>query len=376
MDKINIADYGLKVGSKLPLSLYDRKGKLLYKQGQEITAEAQIERLKRMDLYGVAESAGRYSAQRKRTAAVTEQIHPFAQLSAIELKLRNIMNGLDEGKASTKGLLEKLSKEVYSVIKSHPDIALGYCHWPYNDRAGLHQAIICSLLAASAAVALGIESQKILSMISGSMMQNASSWDYQLQLNGLKGPLTEGQKKVLHKHPIESAEKLQAAGIEDQDLIDTVKYHHERIDGSGYPFGLEGDDIPTLAKLVGVADTYVAMTTERAYRELLPSKVALREIFMMNKDPDAGLYGSFIKAMGIYPPGTFVLLNNGETAVVVERNLESSVKPIVKAVVSPKGARYPHPLKRKLAETTVEVFRPLTMGEIVSANWYELWDMK
>lgn len=376
MEKINIANYGLQVGSKLPLSLYDNKGKLLYKQGTEITAPNQIERLKRIDLYGIVERSAKPRIHTNTSENKSEKIHPFAQLGSIELKLKNIMNGLEEGKSTTKEHLDRLASEIFQIIKQFPDIALGYCHWPYNDRTGLHQPIICSVLAASAAIAIEFDEQKVVALISGSLMQNVASWDYQLQLNRQPCGLSEEQKERLHRHPVESAELLMHAGIDDPDILDTVKYHHERPDGSGYPFALAGNDIPSLAKLVGIADSYVAMTTERAYRALVPSKIALREIFLMNKDPEAGLYGSFIKAMGIYPPGTFVLLSNGETAVVTERNKESSIKPLVKSVVSPKGTRYPKPLKRCLSELGLEVFRALTMSEIVSANWYELWDLE
>ena len=58
------------------------------------------------------------------------------------------------------------------------------------------------------------------------------------------------------------------------EIADIVRSHHERIDGMGYPDGVQGDEIPLLARIIGVADAYDAMTSDRPYREALPSRVA------------------------------------------------------------------------------------------------------
>jgi putative nucleotidyltransferase with HDIG domain len=63
-----------------------------------------------------------------------------------------------------------------------------------------------------------------------------------------------------------------------KEIIPGVKYHHEQINGRGYPNGLKGEDIPLIAKIVSVSDTYDAMTTDRPYRHALTKKAALREL--------------------------------------------------------------------------------------------------
>jgi HD-GYP domain-containing protein (c-di-GMP phosphodiesterase class II) len=61
-------------------------------------------------------------------------------------------------------------------------------------------------------------------------------------------------------------------------LIPGVHLHHERWDGRGYPLGLRGNDVPLIARIIAVADTYDAMTSDRAYRRALPHEVAVTEI--------------------------------------------------------------------------------------------------
>jgi HD-GYP domain-containing protein (c-di-GMP phosphodiesterase class II) len=65
------------------------------------------------------------------------------------------------------------------------------------------------------------------------------------------------------------------ARVEDySEIAAIVRHHHERVDGNGYPDGLRGDEIPLLARIIAVADAYDAMTSDRPYREAMPSRVA------------------------------------------------------------------------------------------------------
>ncbi len=90
-------------------------------------------------------------------------------------------------------------------------------------------------------------------------------------------PLTEEEFKVMKEHPRLGFEILKH--IESlKDVIDGMRYHHERPDGKGYPFGLKGDEIPLIAMIISVADTFDAMISTRPYRKGLPPMVAWQEI--------------------------------------------------------------------------------------------------
>jgi HD-GYP domain-containing protein (c-di-GMP phosphodiesterase class II) len=91
------------------------------------------------------------------------------------------------------------------------------------------------------------------------------------------GPLDEGQRERMRRHTIEGEEML--AGIAGlQHLAPAVRATHEAWDGSGYPDGLCGDEIPLTARIVTVVDAFDAMTSERAYRKPLPRGEALRRL--------------------------------------------------------------------------------------------------
>jgi putative nucleotidyltransferase with HDIG domain len=87
------------------------------------------------------------------------------------------------------------------------------------------------------------------------------------------GPLTLEERRQMEQHS-EIGERILRNVDDYSEIADIVRSHHERIDGMGYPDGLQGDEIPLLARIIGVADAYDAMTSDRPYREALPSRVA------------------------------------------------------------------------------------------------------
>ena len=82
-----------------------------------------------------------------------------------------------------------------------------------------------------------------------------------------EGPLSDDEWKIMKQHPVIGVDKVLQPNVSLRDLIPIVKYHHERIDGTGYPENLSGKDIPLAAKIVAIADTYHALISDRPYRK-------------------------------------------------------------------------------------------------------------
>jgi len=87
------------------------------------------------------------------------------------------------------------------------------------------------------------------------------------------GPLTLEERRVMETHA-EIGERILAKVDDYAEIASIVRHHHERVDGNGYPDGLIGGDIPLLSRIIAVADAYNAMTSDRPYREAMPSRVA------------------------------------------------------------------------------------------------------
>lgn len=91
------------------------------------------------------------------------------------------------------------------------------------------------------------------------------------------GELTQDEWEIMRSHPEMGMRIVEPMGFA-QETIDVIGYHHERWDGRGYPYGLEGTDIPLAARVFSVVDTYDALTCERPYRKALAKDIALHYI--------------------------------------------------------------------------------------------------
>jgi len=111
------------------------------------------------------------------------------------------------------------------------------------------------------------------------------------------GPLTEEEFAELKRHTVWGIELL--AGVEfPWDLKPIIRWHHERYDGTGYPDGLRGDEIPLSAQVVGIADVYDALTTERPYAPAMSRREALATIAASRAAWSDAVYDAFVGALG------------------------------------------------------------------------------
>jgi len=92
-----------------------------------------------------------------------------------------------------------------------------------------------------------------------------------------KDILTKEERKEIEKHPIKGVEILSKLKFLENS-VPIIKYHHERYDGKGYPEGIKGGEIPLLSRIIGCADAFDAMTSDRAYRSKMSLEKALKEL--------------------------------------------------------------------------------------------------
>jgi putative nucleotidyltransferase with HDIG domain len=127
---------------------------------------------------------------------------------------------------------------------------------------------------------------------------------------------------------------LRQKGV-DKLIIDTANYHHERIDGKGYPEQLNASYLHKYVRMVSIVDVYDAITSARPYKVGSPAFDALKILFSeRDKHFDNDLVEAFIRMVGIYPPGTLVEMTNGEVGIVVSANPDSRLRPKVELVLT------------------------------------------
>lgn len=124
---------------------------------------------------------------------------------------------------------------------------------------------------------IGLKKDEIDILSHGAMLHDIGKQQIPNRILQKKGPLTERERAFIKMHPKIGYDLLKNSGIEEKTLH-IVLYHHERIDGRGYPCGLQGNAIPKLARILSIVDAYDAMTYNRVYRKALDHETALKEI--------------------------------------------------------------------------------------------------
>jgi len=126
------------------------------------------------------------------------------------------------------------------------------------------------------AVRLGLPADVVEIVRQSALMHDIGKIGCVMNLNK-PGKLTQDEYEMFKRHPVYGKDILDPIKFLNP-LVPGVHLHHERWDGRGYPLGLKGNDVPLIARIIAVADTYDAMTSDRAYRRALPHEVAVGEI--------------------------------------------------------------------------------------------------
>ncbi len=206
------------------------------------------------------------------------------------------------------------------------------------------------------AQAYGLSTEEVESSITGALLHDLGEAQINEEFFERAGPLTPEEYSQVKEH-VAIGENLIDNAPEIPDIArKIVRQHHERVDGSGYPRGLKGDEISIYGRMFAIVDTYDAVTNNRCYKEATPSSFGMRTLLELSKTHfDEALVHQFIKCMGVYPTGSLVRLNNGFLAVVIAQNNISPIKPLVKVIYSIKSNAYIEPKMLNLGKSNSDV---------------------
>lgn len=181
---------------------------------------------------------------------------------------------------------------------------------------------------------LGLDKETLKILGTGAMLLDVGKTRIPDRLLNKPGALNPTEWKLLQLHTRYGAKLIAQGDKVDPRLVAMVEQHHERFDGSGYPSGLKGDEIPLVARLAGIVDAYDAMISERSYSKAKSAYDAVRELMRQSgKAYQPELIDLFVQAVGVFPTGTLVELNTGEVGVVVAQNRFRRLRPEVTIIL-------------------------------------------
>jgi HD-GYP domain-containing protein (c-di-GMP phosphodiesterase class II) len=314
----------IAAGVPLPFQVLDAQGRLLLAEGQVIASARQLEALfergacvvwaeaeavRQARAQAAAAGAPRPSAKRDPTLFDGWEQH----LWALDTLLRTM--GRDPAQ---RAAIEARADVHMALVDRHPDAALFLCVRQDDRRFalyGLAHALHTATVVQLTGRVFGLPPERVRTLVRAALTMNASIVELQARMAEQTDPPGKRQMDEIRAHPLASAQQLRDGGIIDAEWLALVEHHHEQTGGGGYPHGLE--QVDDLARLLRAADVFMAKISPRALRAPLLPQMAARQLFQ--EEAGSPLAAALIKAVGVYPPGDFVRLRNGDLAVVTHR---------------------------------------------------------
>jgi len=243
-------------------------------------------------------------------------------------QLMNVLGSIRNGESISMPDLEVVTGAmVDSVLRNSTAMALLTRMQEKGEYTSSH-SLESSVWALVFGRHLGLDRESLTAVGLGGLLLDVGKTKIPAKLLNKKGELSDVELAYVRTHVDIGLEILGESSDVDSRVLDMVATHHERYDGSGYPRGWKGNQIPVFGRIGGIVDSYAAMTNDRPYASAKSSYDAMREFkALSDKHFQAEMVEQFIQAVGIFPAGTLVELNTGEIAVVLKEHQSTRLQP-------------------------------------------------
>lgn len=379
MKLIHFSAEHLRLGAPLPFGVRDAAGRLLLTAGASIASAEQLKHLRAQPLYADEDESNEW--RRKLGAAVGAMLRQNASLKDIadarpqeparddaagaEVPLQDqwesLATLLDMALRDAQPNAEfiarvrlvherasKLGQRQVDVSLYHLIHAAGHSTEQYSS----HHALLVMLVCEQAAQVLAWPAEAVRSLGCAALSMNVAMAALQDHLAASDVTPTPAMREQIRQHAAQGAQLLVDAGLDDRLWIETVRLHHDGGDGQ-MPLA----DLPQerqLARLLRRADIFTAKISRRRTRAPMSPVQAAREACLGSDGVPDEVGGALLRATGLYPPGSFVELANGERGIVIARGRRANL-PWVASLVAPSGMALGEPALRDTVEARFAV---------------------
>ena len=260
---------------------------------------------------------------------IAQEVHKQASETVAE-----IMRHLQVGHTLKLAMIHNVVTDLMQSILRNPDAFSWLTHLKKKDGYSYAHAVDSCALAITFGRHLGLPRESLISLGTGALLFDVGKTRLPDGLLNKPGRLSPEEYQVMKKHVAYGVEIVAHISHSGMEMVDMVRAHHERFDGSGYPNGFRGADIPLFGRIAGILDCYDAITSDRSYQRAISPHQALRVLYnSRDKAFQEELVEQFIQCLGVYPTGSLVELVSGEVAIVIAQNRVRRLRPRIMLIL-------------------------------------------
>lgn len=298
----------------------------MVQSGREVRATLQTlqARQRPPSAFGVGDAAPRGAAAMK-----SELPQARAAVRGLSALAASMMERLRRDEVIAR---EEIAQAVEPIVRSvvrQPEAAFWLLTLQRHESRMYRHAVNCAALAALLGRQLQMPEQVLVSLATGGLLFDLGLTRMPEHLRD-QAELSVAQRAASDPgHVVRGLEMYRnVSGGSDEIVDEMLRYHHERIDGSGYPLAMSGNAIPLPARIAAIIDVYDDLVTVAPQRDALSQHDALQTLYRgRDRLFQAELVEQFMQAMSIYPVGSLVELSSGEVAIVMSQNPARRLRP-------------------------------------------------
>ena len=286
----------------------------------------------------------------------------FEEAPPVEDEIAKIYPVFEKSQIATREIFEALAQDqeidlsnvnesldsMVESIERNPDALIWLAKLKQTDDYAYNHALNVSIMLMALATFMALPKKQVKDLGLAGLLQDIGKAKIPQEILNKEEAITQEEFELLKKHVDHALELLEitdkSSGSISGTVILTISQHHERIDGTGYPYQLSEKQISLTGQMAGLIDTYCALTTNKVYAKGVYNQLALETIHSLRDTKFKGvLIDQLVQFLGIYPVSTLVELNTGEVAVVIQQNSVRRMLPRVMILLNPDKSKNEYP---------------------------------
>jgi len=234
--------------------------------------------------------------------------------------------------------IAKMAKSLVIDILSNDEILINLIDLKSYDDYTYRHSLCVAILSITTGISLNLNEHMLTEIATSALLHDLGKMTIPIDIINKPDLLTPEEYETVKRHPLVAVEQLKKKNLVSDAVLSGIESHHEKYDGTGYPYGLKGDEIPLYGKILAISDVYDALTSTRSYRRACFPNEAIEYVMgCADVHFDYEILKAFLKNIAAYPVGTFVSLSDGNVAVVVKNLQLNALRPIVR-IIYPDGS--------------------------------------